>query len=80
VLRNNKAADFTGTVPSTILPFHHHHHHLKYDDWIDLLHNFQLLRKTALLGSDEIVKDNRCFNDLKKCRKFAAQIHPLEMM
>jgi hypothetical protein len=46
VLRNNQPADFAGAVPSTIFAFHHHH--LKYDDLADLLHNFQLLRKTAL--------------------------------
>jgi hypothetical protein len=47
VLRNNQPADFAGAVTSTI--FAVHHHHLKYD-MIDLLHNFQLLRKTALPG------------------------------
>jgi hypothetical protein len=49
MLRNNQAADFAGTVPTTIFTFYRHHH-LKYDDLIDLLHNFQLLRKTALPG------------------------------
>jgi hypothetical protein len=49
VLKNNQPADFAGAVPSTIFVFHRHHH-LKYDDLIDLLHNFQLLRKTALPG------------------------------
>jgi hypothetical protein len=53
VLRNNQPADFAGTVPSTIFVFHHHHHHhhLKYHFFNDLLHNCQLLRKTALPGS-----------------------------
>jgi hypothetical protein len=48
VLRNNQPADFTGAVLSTVFVFHRRHH-LKYDDLIDLLHNFQL-RKTALPG------------------------------
>jgi hypothetical protein len=48
VLRNNQAADFAGAVPSTVFAFLRHH--LKYDNLIDLLHNFQLLRKTALPG------------------------------
>jgi hypothetical protein len=48
VLRNNPPADFAGAVPFTIFAFHRHHH-LKYDDFIDLLHNFQLL-KIALPG------------------------------
>jgi hypothetical protein len=51
VLGNNKPADFAGAVPSTIFAFqHHHYHHLKYDNLIDWLHNFQLLRKKALPG------------------------------
>jgi hypothetical protein len=49
VLRSNQPADFAGAVPSTIFAFHRQHH-LKYDDMIDLLHDFQLLRKTALSG------------------------------
>jgi hypothetical protein len=49
MLRNNQPADFAGSVPSTIFAFHHPHQ-LKYDDLIGLLHNFQLLRKTALPG------------------------------
>jgi hypothetical protein len=49
VLRNNQPADFAGAVPSTNFAFHRHHY-LKYDDLIDLLHNFQLRRKTALSG------------------------------
>jgi hypothetical protein len=48
VLRSNQPADFTGAVPSTIFAFHRRHR-LKYD-LIDLPHNFQLLRKTALPG------------------------------
>jgi hypothetical protein len=47
VLRYNQPANFAGAVPLTIFAFHRH---LKYDDLIDLLHNFQLLHKTALLG------------------------------
>jgi hypothetical protein len=69
VLRNNQPADFAGAVTSTIFAFHRRH--LKYDDLTDLQHNFQLLRKRVLPGSDEIVEDNRRFNDLKKCMKFA---------
>jgi hypothetical protein len=49
VLRNNQPADFAGAVPSTIFAFHCHHH-LIQNDLIDLLHNFQLLLKTALPG------------------------------
>jgi hypothetical protein len=49
LLRNNQTADFAGAVPTTIFAFHRRHH-LKYDDLIDLLHNFQLLLKTALPG------------------------------
>jgi hypothetical protein len=49
VLINNQPADFAGAVPSAIFVFHRHYK-LKYDDLIDLLHNFQLLRKTALSG------------------------------
>jgi hypothetical protein len=47
--RNNQPADFAGAMPLTISAVHRHHY-LKYDDFIDLLHNFQLLRKTALPG------------------------------
>jgi hypothetical protein len=49
VLRNNQPADFAGTMPSTIFAFHYRHH-LKYEDLIELLHNFQLNRKTVLPG------------------------------
>jgi hypothetical protein len=49
VLGNNQPADIAGAAPSTVFVFHRHRH-LKYDDLIDLLHNFQLLRKTALPG------------------------------
>jgi hypothetical protein len=49
VLRNNQPADFVGATLSTIFAFRLHHH-LKYDDSIDLLRNFQLLRKIALPG------------------------------
>jgi hypothetical protein len=48
VLRSNQPADFAGAVSSTIFAFHRHHS--KYEDLIDLLHHFQLLRKTALPG------------------------------
>jgi hypothetical protein len=48
VSRNDPTADFTGAVPSTDFAFHCHH--FSYDGLIDLLHNFQLLRKTALHG------------------------------
>jgi hypothetical protein len=44
-LGNNQPVDFAGAVPSIIFTFHHHHL-LKYDDLTDLLHDFQLLRKT----------------------------------
>jgi hypothetical protein len=47
VLKYNQPANFAGTVPSTIIAFHHY---LKYEDLIDLLHNFRLLRKTAPPG------------------------------
>jgi hypothetical protein len=70
VLRNNQPADFAGAVSSTIFAFHRHHH-LKYDDLIDLLHNLSTFAKHPFPGSDEIVEDNRCFNDLKKCTKSA---------
>jgi hypothetical protein len=46
--RNNDPADFGGAVRSTIFAFNCYH--FKYDDLIDLLHKFQLLRKTALPG------------------------------
>jgi hypothetical protein len=49
VLRNNQPADFARSVPTTIFAFDRRHH-LKYDDFTDLQHNFQLLRKTALPG------------------------------
>jgi hypothetical protein len=65
VLENNQPAYFAGAVPLTNFGFHHRHN-FKDDDLIDLLHNFQLLQQT-FLGSDEIMDDNRCFNDFKKC-------------
>jgi hypothetical protein len=49
MLRNNQQADFSGAMASTNFAFHRHPH-LKYDNLIDLLHNIQLLRKTALPG------------------------------
>jgi hypothetical protein len=49
ILRNNQPADFTSAAPSTIFAFHRRRR-LKYDGLNDLLHNFQLLRKTALPG------------------------------
>jgi hypothetical protein len=67
VLRNNQPADFAGSVPSTIFAFHRHHH-LKYDDLIYCI-IFSSSSKQPVLGSDEIMEDNRCFNDLKKCTK-----------
>jgi hypothetical protein len=70
MLGNYQPADFAGFMPSTIFAFHRRHH-LKYDDLINLLHHFQLPRKTALPGFDEIMEDNRCFDDLKKCTNLA---------
>jgi hypothetical protein len=67
-LRNNQPDDFAGAVPSIIFAFHRRHH-LKYDDLIDLPHNFQLFAKWPFPGSDEIVENNRCFNNLQKCMK-----------
>jgi hypothetical protein len=49
---------------------------------------FSSFAKQPFPGSVEIVEDNRCFNDLKKCMKLAVkevheiggQTHPLEMI
>jgi hypothetical protein len=41
---------------------------------------FSSFAKEPFPGSDEIVEDNRCFNELKKCTKFADKTHPLEML
>jgi hypothetical protein len=49
VSRNNQPADTAGAVPSIIFAFHRRRH-LKYEDLIDLLYNFQPLRKTTLPG------------------------------
>jgi hypothetical protein len=59
VLGNNQPVDFKGAVPSTILAFHHH---LKYDDLIDCI-IFSSFAKQPFPGSDEIVEDNRRFDD-----------------
>jgi hypothetical protein len=69
VLRNNQPADFASAVPSTIFAFHRLHH-LKYDDLIYCI-IFSSFAKQPFLGSNEIVEDNRCFKDLKKCMKLA---------
>jgi hypothetical protein len=61
-INNNQPADFAGAVPSIIFYFHHHFH-LKYDGSIDLLRSFHLLHKISLPCSNEIVEDNRYFND-----------------
>jgi hypothetical protein len=63
VFRNNQPADFAGAVPSTIFAFHCHH--LKYNCII-----FSSFTKQLFPGSDEIVEDNRRFNNLKMCMKF----------
>jgi hypothetical protein len=49
VLRNNQPVDFACAAPSRIFDFHRRHQ-LKYDGLNDLLHNFQLLCKTAHPG------------------------------
>jgi hypothetical protein len=41
---------------------------------------FSSFAKQPFPGSDEIVEDNRCFNDLKKWRKLGDKHPPLEMM
>jgi hypothetical protein len=65
VLRNNQPADFTGTVPLKIFAFDRCRH-LKCNDFIYCI-IFSSFAKQLFSGSAEIVEDNRCFNDLKKC-------------